>query len=358
MIRLPENIAHFANGMAFMFFVLLSIRLYEYRNHNRLMRFFFWEMLFFSFIELSNMIYLIDGIWDNDYISNISLIFDSLTVPVSMIFMFEIISPGWVTLRKMIFLLSPSILFLIFYIIFPSWTLFYANTIYSNILGIITVVIVFLASSKYDNYIKKNFSYTENMSLSWLRWIITPLYLTLFVWTFIIWQPSWLGDAFYYLFTVIIWMFIYHFLWKHVIIDVPELLNPFSKTKEEDLIISVGDMMDYDNNHPFAQKLNNCMENDRLFLNPKLSIADLAAVVGTNRTYLSDYLNKQLHTTFYEYVNTFRVKKACELLDTGDNINLEIIAESCGFNSLSTFRRSFLKEIGTTPLQYKKSIRN
>jgi AraC-like DNA-binding protein len=100
-------------------------------------------------------------------------------------------------------------------------------------------------------------------------------------------------------------------------------------------------------------KLKQCMLEDSLYLNPKLTISDVAKAIGTNRTYLSDYLNKKRCVTFHEYINHFRVMIACTILADGNNKLLEEVAEQSGFNSLSTFRRSFLKEPKLTPLQYK-----
>lgn len=62
-------------------------------------------------------------------------------------------------------------------------------------------------------------------------------------------------------------------------------------------------------NFPF-KKLQEYMEKGRMFLNPKLSLTEVATAIGTNRTYLSEYLNNDLDTTFYEYVNGFRIKEA------------------------------------------------
>ena len=95
------------------------------------------------------------------------------------------------------------------------------------------------------------------------------------------------------------------------------------------------------------------MSKEQAFLNPKLTLSELALRVGTNRTYLSNYLNQQLHQTFFEYVNSLRMSYATELLVT-TNLTLEVIAEKSGFNSLSTFRRCFLQKHGTSPSVYKK----
>ena len=103
------------------------------------------------------------------------------------------------------------------------------------------------------------------------------------------------------------------------------------------------------------KKLQQCMMKERLYLNPTLRITDVATAIGTNRTYLSDYLNKKLCITFPEYVNHYRVLEACDILVGENNILLEEVAEQSGFNSLSTFHRSFMKVMKITPLQYRNN---
>lgn len=100
------------------------------------------------------------------------------------------------------------------------------------------------------------------------------------------------------------------------------------------------------------------MEEQQLYLNPKLTIGDVANAIGTNRTYLSSYFNHQLNTTFYDYINNLRIEKASKKLLSvyPYTMNIDEIAECSGFNSTSTFRRAFLKNTGMTPLQYRKSI--
>ena len=105
------------------------------------------------------------------------------------------------------------------------------------------------------------------------------------------------------------------------------------------------------------KKLQQCMIEERLYLNPTLRITDVAAAIGTNRTYLSDYLNKKLCITFSEYVNQYRVLEACDILVGGNNILLQEVAEQSGFNSLSTFHRSFMKVMKITPVQYRNNKR-
>ena len=106
----------------------------------------------------------------------------------------------------------------------------------------------------------------------------------------------------------------------------------------------------------FASRLEECMSKEQIFLNPKLTLSDLAIKVGTNRTYLSNYINQVQHLTFFDYVNSYRLTYAAGLLLT-TNYTLEVIAEKSGFNSLSTFRRCFLQTHGCSPSVYKKEHR-
>ena len=63
-----------------------------------------------------------------------------------------------------------------------------------------------------------------------------------------------------------------------------------------------------------GNKLFKTMEEEKLFLNPELSLREVSAAIGSNMKYLSLYLNRNLGTSFYEYVNKFRVEEACVLI--------------------------------------------
>ena len=97
------------------------------------------------------------------------------------------------------------------------------------------------------------------------------------------------------------------------------------------------------------------MTKKRMYLNPKLTITEVAFAMGTNRTYFSDYLNNKLGVNFYDYVNKYRIMEACEILSDDNEKKLVEVAEMAGFNSLSTFHRSFLKTMAMTPLQCRNS---
>lgn len=99
------------------------------------------------------------------------------------------------------------------------------------------------------------------------------------------------------------------------------------------------------------------MTEERIWLQSHLTLADLAMQVGTNRTYLSNFLNTTLSMTFNDYVNSYRLQAALEQLENPNTTATMIeIAESCGFNSLSTFRRYFHRAKGCSFAEYRRKI--
>lgn len=90
------------------------------------------------------------------------------------------------------------------------------------------------------------------------------------------------------------------------------------------------------------------------YLEPRLSIRDLAARMGSNETYISRSLNQGLGQSFNDFVNGLRVEKAKQLIASGDISMLET-AYASGFNSKATFNRVFRETLKMTPSAYKAS---
>ncbi len=100
--------------------------------------------------------------------------------------------------------------------------------------------------------------------------------------------------------------------------------------------------------------LERAMRDDRLYINPNLKLADLAAAVGCTTHQLSELLNNVVGQKFHHYVNDRRIALAKELIEREDHLTLEAIGLSCGFNARSTFYKAFKKSTGTTPAKYRE----
>jgi AraC-like DNA-binding protein len=86
----------------------------------------------------------------------------------------------------------------------------------------------------------------------------------------------------------------------------------------------------------------------------------LAKHIPTTDKKLSLLLNQYMNTTFYDFVNAYRVQSVKEKLASVDFDNLTLlgIAYESGFKSKTSFNRIFKKETGFSPSEYKKSLKN
>jgi AraC-like DNA-binding protein len=96
------------------------------------------------------------------------------------------------------------------------------------------------------------------------------------------------------------------------------------------------------------------MTSQEVFRNDNLLITDVAKMIGSNRTYVSSYLNRERGVNFSDYVNGYRVEYAKKLLDTSPDINLVDVAERSGFSGEASFYRVFKRITGKTPNEYRR----
>lgn len=102
-----------------------------------------------------------------------------------------------------------------------------------------------------------------------------------------------------------------------------------------------------------AAKIRSAMQNDRLYREANLSLFDLSKHIGASSHFVSQTLNTKLQTTFFDYVNSWRIKDALKQLTTTDQTVLTITYD-VGFNSRSSFYKAFKRETGKTPMQVRK----
>ena len=91
------------------------------------------------------------------------------------------------------------------------------------------------------------------------------------------------------------------------------------------------------------------MMNEQLFLNPRLSLVDVAEKLNTNKTYISKLVNNTYNLGFPELINTLRIDYAEQYILKNRHARQNEIAEHCGFLSASSFNNIFKKVTGMTP---------
>lgn len=86
-----------------------------------------------------------------------------------------------------------------------------------------------------------------------------------------------------------------------------------------------------------------------------LTIEQAARAMGTNRSYLSRYLNEVRHMTFYEWIAQMRIEEAQSIMLQESETSIEQIASRVGFSSVSTFSSTFKKVVGESPVKWRNT---
>lgn len=102
--------------------------------------------------------------------------------------------------------------------------------------------------------------------------------------------------------------------------------------------------------------LDELITSSKPYLNPDLSLPELAAMISLSPQKLSHLLNHELGVNFYDYINSFRVYEVIRMMekDSVSVYTLLAMAFDAGFSSKSTFNSVFKKVTGMTPTEYRR----
>ena len=127
------------------------------------------------------------------------------------------------------------------------------------------------------------------------------------------------------------------------------------KRHQEDITNASEEIVSPNDKPNLGDKLKALMEEKQLFRNKDLRLADVAAELRTNTTYLSTFLNTEMSTTFPAFVTGYRIRYAQELMRKDPSMRLSQVAEESGFTNEKTFLRSFKTFCGVTPSEWKQN---
>ncbi|MEL6809890.1 MAG: helix-turn-helix domain-containing protein [Bacteroidota bacterium] len=108
-----------------------------------------------------------------------------------------------------------------------------------------------------------------------------------------------------------------------------------------------------------SEKLDSLMSQDKIFLQSDLTLVDISEKLNTSTNNLSWLLNHSYQTTFYDFINSHRIKEFLKKVANNEHLRHTILALSMevGFNSKSTFNKAFKSEMNDTPSNYIKKHR-
>lgn len=104
------------------------------------------------------------------------------------------------------------------------------------------------------------------------------------------------------------------------------------------------------------EQLKLMLRDEKPYLNPELTLTELAGLVNTHPNKLSQAINQFEQKSFYDLINEMRIREFLERVMQPENKKYTFIslAYDCGFNSKASFNRNFKKYTDKTPSDYLK----
>ncbi len=214
----------------------------------------------------------------------------------------------------------------------------------------------------YKKRIRNIFSNSEKIDLRWLRKLVLFFYAA-YAATVIAFSVNFITgisvaytDYIYYLLTVVFIFLIGY--WGH------QQGSIFSLSSENiDIKSAKNEQTDSNNGVSYqdeAMALEKIMAEKKPYLEPMLTIHDLAELLRIPSHQLSKVIHKGFGKNFYEYVNYYRIEsfKKQIVSDKYQSFTILAVALECGFNSKSAFNRIFKEQTGITPRDYKLQIQS
>lgn len=355
-----------SSGITMCLLVAGSIFLLRHHRSHQFQRAFAFTMLMLSIGFFNNFIVL--TISDENtaaFVNMLLILYDYIVVGGYMIFVVTLVFPERFSTWRLALFEIPYIFAIALYAFTRSPLVYPAVQIYTFVASSILLVWLVYSIRKYNRMLLDNVGDIEHLNLNWAVVLIVLMYVVQLLWAGeSLSNQSWfsvptadsnlLFDTLWCFITIVYVLFILRkIVQQQVLVDEP---SPSQTNSEKDSLLP-------DETTEGYYKVLNTIDIDNLirekqyYLDTALTLQKLATHLGTNRQYLSNFINREKQKTFYEYINDFRVEAAKHLLDgwsNGNEHSMEDLAAMSGFNSYSTFLRQFVKKYGVSPSQYLK----
>ena len=292
------------------------------------------------------------------FINTLLVLYDYLIVGGYMIFSITLVFPGRYRAWQLALLEIPYVVALLLYAFTQNTLIYFAVQLFTLVLS--TVLLIWLERSikRHDALLRDNVGNIEYFDLRWGAILIALLFVVQLVWAVESFsQQNWfsapsadgnlLFDTLWCIITVVYVLIILRKIIQQQVFTVPP--------QDDDVDTTAAPSSDEYYKMLKNSDIDALIKEKKYYLDTALTLQKLATHLGTNRQYLSNYINREKGKTFYEYINDFRMEEAKGMLDSMDSEHqrsMEDIAALAGFKSYSTFLRSFVKKYGKTPSKY------
>jgi AraC-like DNA-binding protein len=253
---------------------------------------------------------------------------------------------------------------------------FYGSIIdlFPSLVGLIFVlgaILQIIANNEFKVW--GNFIYQYNVYADFPRWLSVTVYTALalrkwianhksdaqtwpkqFLISFAIFQSIWLLHLIPYLIPALSDALLDWVGWYPVYIPLTVMVywlgfNGYLKARPS----ATGKNLDAETIQKTLAALEKVVHQDRMFLNPELTLNDMAKATNIPQKTISAVLNQHAGKSFNEFINQYRIEEVKKrLLESQPHLTITGIAFECGFNSQATFQRTFKQFTGLSPTEF------
>jgi len=218
---------------------------------------------------------------------------------------------------------------------------------------LVYLIYVFVMVRRYERNLKGNYSALNSTDIRWLKivdlsMLLVLAFVSLFLVIFFITRSY--NRNFDYLYVLPTAMLIYLISYKLAgvqwLVSAP-VTGRAAKYEKSSLKPEQA--------QTYLQLLEHFVAEKKPYLNNELRLFDLAEMVGIPPHHLSQVINEQLQTSFFDYINRSRIDEAKRLIKSHPDSSLLEIAFKAGFNNKTSFTNAFKKFSGQTPLEFRRS---
>lgn len=228
-----------------------------------------------------------------------------------------------------------------------------ALIIYAHVISYIGAAI--FRVHQYRTKIRDQFSSVVKINLEWLTFMLYTIAVVLMISIVTTFSPitglKQYHVVFFFISLLFLLMFVTVILWKSI--QQPLL---FSGIKDEPVSKYQGSFLTETEKSEIRQQVERVMDIQKLYLQPELTLEQLAEVIHTSPRKLSQVINELFKQNFYDFINSYRIDEAKRILSDVTHHKLTILEVMylCGFNSKSSFNTIFKTKTGMTPTLFRK----
>lgn len=385
-------------------FHLVMACMFFYRHSSRLKIYVSLLMLTIVAQYVKDLIFIGNTYYSSRLEEQYASSIDLLTLPMYAIVLVEACRPLWMNWSRAFCFYIPFVVLMVTFWVHPVPLAYHAMHVTAILCAVFILLWALRELPRFERALKEEYSYAEYINLHWLRGVILLFFCLLMLWVYDSMSSGVRYDNIFLFNSLVMWIAAcFCFYRQSVVINAVKsyFVEPSEDNAETNLDAAENDLdkamahleaAETDLNAPhahtqpesvaetvaepqpvaeqpvepepeelklqqeaaFAERMYLLFEKEHVYLNPRLRLSELAMLLGTNRTYLSQYFNQNCESTFYDFVNDYRIHHAKLLLHSTDD-TLETIAMNSGFNSLSTFRRAFVQREGMSPIEFRAS---